>query len=55
MRIQKPARDERIAVTLTEQEKAAIAREAEKESRTVTSYIRYRLRDILEGVNDDRK
>lgn len=54
MRIQKPHRGETITVTVTAQEKAAIANNAEKEKRTISGYIRYKLRDILEGVNDDR-
>lgn len=55
MKIQKPYRGETITVTVTAQEKAAIAEHAEKEKRTISGYVRYRLMDILEGVNDDRK
>lgn len=55
MKINKPYRGETITVTVTEQEKTAIAENAEKEKRTISSYIRYKLRDILEGVNDGMK
>lgn len=55
MRIKRPSRDERIVVTVTEQEKMKIAEIAQQDNRTICSYIRYRLRDILEGVNDDRE
>lgn len=55
MRIKRPYRGETITVTVTPKEKTAIAEAAEKEKRTISGYIRYRLRDILEGVNDDRE
>lgn len=55
MKIQKPNRDCTVTVTLTEQEKLAIGKEAENERRTISGYIRYKLRDVLEGVNDDRE
>lgn len=55
MRIKRPYRGETITVTVTPKEKTAIAEAAEKEKRTISGYIRYRLRDILEGVNDDAK
>jgi hypothetical protein len=42
-----------IAIGVTENEKIAIAEAAELEKRSVSNYIRYRLNDILEGVNDD--
>lgn len=53
MRIVKPFRGSTITVTVTEGEKAAIAEAAEKAQRTISGYIRYRLRDILEGANND--
>ncbi len=55
MRIQKPYRGETITVTVTAEEKAAIAENAEKEKRTMSGFIRYKLRDVLEGANDDRE
>lgn len=55
MRIVKPYRGETITITVTAHEKAAIAESAEKDKRTISGYIRYRLRDVLEGVNDDRE
>lgn len=54
MKIKKPYRGETVTITVTEREKTAIAEEAEKEKRTMSGYIRYRLRDVLEGVNNDR-
>ena len=54
MKIQKPFRGCTITVTVTEQEKTAIAEQAEKENRTISGCIRYRLSDVLEGKNDDR-
>ncbi len=55
MRILKPHRGDTVTFTVTEQEKNKIASEAEKEKRTMSGYIRYRLRDVLEGVNNDRE
>lgn len=52
MRVKKPHRGDTITVTVTEQEKTAIAESAEKEKRTMSGYIRYKLRDVLEGVNN---
>lgn len=55
MKIQKPHRGETITFTVTREEKIAIAKQAEEEKRTMSGYIRYRLRDILEDMNDDGK
>lgn len=55
MRIKKPYRGETITVTVTPEEKTAIAETAEKEKRTMSGFIRYKLRDVLEGVNNDGK
>jgi hypothetical protein len=52
VRIKKPYRGETITVTVTPEEKTAIAENAEKEKRTMSGYIRYKLRDVLEGVNN---
>jgi len=53
MREKKQRRNCMINITVTEGEKIAIAREAEREKRTISNYIRCRLQDILEGIDDD--
>ncbi len=54
MKIQKPNRDCTVTVTLTEAEKVAIGKQAESEGRTISGFIRHKLCDVLEGVNNDR-
>jgi len=56
MKIDKPYRGETVTITVTEDEKKAIAACAEKEKRTISGFIRYRLRDVFEEMKvDDRE